>query len=73
MPAKWFAALLWISPVVIYASQEEDMELFEFLAMYDEKDAVFIDAEMDDKNETTELDSKQNVTNQHVTKSESDE
>lgn len=69
MPVKWFAILLCFIPVIVYASQEDDMELFEFLAMYDESDNVFIDAEIDNKNEANE----QNVTNQHVTKSESDE
>lgn len=73
MPVKWLVVLLWLSPLVLFASQEDDMELFEFLALYEESDNVFIDAEMDDKNESTEVNNKQNVTNQRVTKSESDE
>ncbi len=73
MPAKWLAALLWLSPLILFANQEDDMELFDFLALYDENDNVFIDAEIDDKNESTEFNNKQNVTGQHVTKSESDE
>ncbi len=73
MPAKWFVVLLCLIPAALIASQEEDMELFEFLAMYDENDNVFIDAEMDNKNETSELDIEHNVSNQRVTKSESDE
>lgn len=73
MPAKWLVILLCLSPIVLFASQEDDMELFEFLALYDEKDNVFIDAEMNDKKESAEVINKQNVTNQRVTKSESDE
>lgn len=49
MPVKWLVVLLWLSPLVLFASQEDDMELFEFLALYEESDNVFIDAEMDDK------------------------
>ena len=48
-------------------SLEQDLELFEFLAMYEKKDDVFIDAEMDDKTEIKEL------TNQQVNMSESNE
>ena len=73
MPAKWLAALLLLSPLALFASQEDDIELFEFLALYDEKDNVFIDAEMDDKKERDEVINKQNVTNKNVTKSGSDE
>lgn len=73
MPAKWLAALLSIVPLLLYASQEEDMELFEFLALYDQKDAVFIDAEMDERSEINEVNNQQAVTSQHVTKSEADE
>jgi len=73
MPAKWLVALLLFSPVILFANQEADMELFEFLAMYEENDNVFIDAEMADKNVNTEVNYKQNETNQRVTKSESDE
>ena len=49
MLAKWLIILIVISPVALYATQENDMELFEFLAMYEENDNVYIDAEMDDK------------------------
>ena len=38
---------------------EQDLELFEFLALYDKDDAVFIDAEIDDKTEDNALTSKQ--------------
>ena len=64
MPVKWLAAILLALPVVLFANQENDMELFEFLAMYEQNDNVFIDDEI--KNE-------QNVKSQKVTKSESDE
>ena len=64
MPAKWLIVIFLTLPVVLFASQEDDMELFEFLAMYEQNDNVFIDDEI--KNE-------QNLTSQKVTKSESDE
>lgn len=73
MPAKWLIILLCFTPVVLFAKQENDMELFEFLAMYEEKDNVFIDAEMDDKNESVITENKQNLTSENVIKSESDE
>ena len=63
---KWLIVLLCFSPVVLLANQENDMELFEFLAVYEQSDNVFIDAEMDNKNE-------QDLTNQNIVKSESDE
>ena len=68
MLAKWLIILIVISPVALYATQENDMELFEFLAMYEENDNVYIDAEMDDKDN-----SEQNLTSQKVSKSDSDE
>ena len=73
MPAKWLIFFLLFSPVVLFAKQENDIELFEFLAMYEQSDDVFIDAEMDDKYETAEVTTEQNLTNEDVTKSESDE
>jgi len=69
MLAKWLIIFIMISPVALYATQENDMELFEFLAMYDENDNVFIDAEIDD-NENIR---KQNLTSQKVSKSDTDE
>ena len=73
MPAKWMIVFLCITPVALFANQENDMDLFEFLAMYEEKDNVFIDAEMDDKNENVVINEKASLTSQKVTKSESDE
>lgn len=73
MPAKWLAAILLIAPAALCAKQEEDLDLFEFLAMYDQKDEVFIDAEMDEKSETEKVMNVQKFTKQNVTKSESDE
>ena len=78
MPAKWLAAMLFIVPALLVAKQEEDLDLFEFLAMYEQKDEVFIDAEMDDKYEAAENINelnftKQNFTKQNISKSESDE
>lgn len=57
------------SPIALYATQENDLELFEFLAMYDENDNVFIDDEIDD-NENIR---KQNLTSEKVSKSDADE
>lgn len=65
--------LLFLSPVALYAIQENDIELFEFLAMYEQSDNIFIDAEMDDKYEVAEVTDETNLTNKNVTKSESDE
>lgn len=73
MPAKWLIFFLMFSPVVLFAKQENDIELFEFLAMYEQSDDVFIDAEMDDKYEISEIKDDESLTNQKVTKSESDE
>ena len=64
MLVKWLSVILIFSPVVLFANDENDMELFEFLAMYEQNDYVFIDDEI--KNE-------QNLTIQKVTKSEVDE
>ncbi|MCK4863881.1 MAG: hypothetical protein KAT06_00505 [Gammaproteobacteria bacterium] len=69
MLAKWLIIFIMISPVALYATQENDMELFEFLAMYDENDNVFIDAEIDDNENLSE----QNLTSQKVSKSDADE
>lgn len=73
MQAKWLVALLLTIPALLYAKQENDIELFEFLAMYEESDNVFIDAEMDDKNGISEVTTEENFTNQKVSKSKSDE
>lgn len=69
MLAKWLIIFIMISPVALYATQENDMELFEFLAMYDENDNVFIDAEIDDNENFSE----QNLKSQKVSKSDADE
>ncbi len=69
MRAKWLIIFIMILPVALYATQENDLELFEFLAVYDENDNVFIDAEIDD-NENIR---KQNLTSQKVSKSDTDE
>ena len=70
--------LLLIFPAMLYAKQEEDIELFEFLAMYDQSDNAFIDAEMDERIETVNANTEDNLTspnltNHEVIKSESDE
>lgn len=69
MRAKWLIIFIMILPVALYATQESDLELFEFLAVYDESDVFFIDAEIDD-NENIR---KQNLTSQKVSKSDADE
>ena len=74
MLARWLVFFILFSPVVLYATQENDIELFEFLAMYDEKDIYFIDSEMDDKNISSEDISKnENLINKKVSKSDADE
>lgn len=73
MRVRLLILFLCFSPALLSAKQdkeqtvEQDLELFEFLAMYEKKDDVFIDAEMDDKTETKEL------TNQQVNMSGSNE
>ena len=53
-------------------ANEQDMELFEFLAMYDQNDEIFIDSEIDEK--INEIVTKQDkVKNLNDIKSESDE
>ena len=73
MPVKWFVTLLFIFPAILYAQQEEDIELFEFLAMYDQSDNAFIDAEMDERIDTVNADAEDNLTSQDIMKSEPDE
>ena len=73
MLAKWLIIFIMISPVALYATQENDLELFEFLAMYEENDNVFIDAEMDDKSVNNESTKEQNLTSQKVSTSDSNE
>lgn len=68
MPVRFLILCLFFSPGLLYAKQElveEDLELFEFLAMYEEDDAIFIDAEMDEKIDV--------LTNEIIKTSESDE
>lgn len=71
MPAKWVIIFLCLTPVALLANQENDMELFEFLAMYEENDNVFIDSEIDDKNENVVM--NENSKNKKVIKSDSNE
>lgn len=76
MPVKWLFVILCFSPVAVYAMQESDMELFEFLALYEQHDNVFIDAEIDDENKDVEHGSKLNLTtlpSENVIKSEANE
>lgn len=55
MQAKFIVFLLCLIPGFLYAKQETqsetDLELFEFLAIYGKDDEVFIDSEIDEKNE----------------------
>ena len=52
MPARGLFILLSLLTVPLYAAQQEsseqDLELFEFLAMYDQEDRAYIETEMDD-------------------------
>jgi len=66
MPVKWLATLLLIFPVLLYAQQEDDIELFEFLALYDQDDNAFIDAEMDERIETANVSPEDSLTNQNL-------
>lgn len=53
MPVRFLMLCFLISPIIVYAEQnnnaEEDLELFEFLALFDEKDNDYIDTEMSDE------------------------
>ena len=68
----WILFLL-LSPALALAGLEDekkqDLELFEFLAMFDQKDGLYLDAEMDDAKTIVQ----QRVKNSKVTKSESNE
>ena len=70
MPVKWLVAFILIFPAMLYASQEEDMELFEFLAVYEQDDSAFIDAEIDERVETAQADISDNLTNQNLSNQE---
>lgn len=73
MSVRLLLFILLSSPVLIFASQadnkEQDLEMFEFLAMFDQKDNAYLDAEMDDVNKNN-LQSEVTPT---VTKSKSNE
>jgi len=60
MRARVLIALLCLLPMSILAKQEEfeenDLELFEFIAMYDKKDVFFIDDEIDKKEQVKDED-----------------
>lgn len=73
MPAKWLITLLLVFPALLFASQEEDMELFEFLAMYDQNDNAFIDAEIEQRIENKKTSTDVNEIDLEVPKSVSDE
>ena len=53
MPARLLMVFLLLSPAMLLAKQsnevKQEMELFEFLAMFEEKDEVYIDAEINDE------------------------
>ena len=73
MRARFLVLLICGLPCALFAEQgmqklfEQDLELFEFIAMYEKEDAIFIDAEIEDKN------GSEYKMNQHSKKSESDE
>ncbi len=52
MPARWLFILLSLLFAPLYAAEQEnneqDLDLFEFLAMYDQQDRAYIETEMDD-------------------------
>ena len=72
MPARWIVFLLCFLPAIVYTAQESDMDLFEFLATYEEKDNDLIDDEMDNSKPVKVTD-KQDITRQKETKSEANE
>lgn len=53
---------------MLYAQQEEDIELFEFLALYDQDDNAFIDAEMDERIESANANTEENLAKPNLTK-----
>lgn len=73
MRARFLVLFIFGLPCALFAEQgmqkllEQDLELFEFIAMYEKEDAIFIDAEIEDKN------GSEYKMNQHSKKSESDE
>lgn len=75
MPVRILIFLLCLLPNLLFAKQEEskamteinELELFEFLSLYEKGDAVFIDSEMESKTNTV------NLINQKVKMSDSDE
>ena len=73
MPVRLIMVLLLLSPSVLIAKQgdeaEQDMELFEFLALFEQKDEIYIDEEINDIESKDETD----TTSPKAVKSESDE
>jgi len=74
MPVRLLIFLLCFMPSFLFAQQEQnnlslehDLELFEFLAMYDKEGEVFIDSEIENKSGVA------TVINQQDKMSESDE
>lgn len=69
MLARYLVIVFLMTPIVLNAKQEAteelDIELFEFLAMYDEQDTFFIDEEIEKKEKLS--------SNDAVDKSDSDE
>lgn len=73
MSVRMLIFILLSSPALIYAGQDDnkaqDLDIFEFLAMFDQNDSVYIDSEMDDSKKNVQ----QNETSTTVTKSKSNE
>lgn len=51
MSARLFMFILLSSPTLIFAGQvdnkDQELEIFEFLAMFDQKDSIYLDSEID--------------------------
>lgn len=54
MSARLFMFILLSSPTLIFAGQvdnkDQELEIFEFLAIFDQKDNIYLDSEIDNAN-----------------------
>lgn len=81
MSVRLFIFIVFLIPVTLFAAEMDqevnaegsnavqDPDLFEFLAMFDQKDTIYLDSEMDEIKKNVQPD----VKNPKVTKSESNE
>jgi hypothetical protein len=73
MSARLFVFILLTSPALIFAAQvdnkDQELEIFEFLALFDQKDSIYLDTEMDD----AKISAQPSEATSTVTKSKSNE